>query len=296
MTDSAKASPTAGPTLMLAATQPEASPVATALGMTMKSPQLFTPDWLLIQAGIGAQRMVAALNKSVRQKQVSRVIHFGYAGGLSPTLEPGHMPEFTTIAEPSGRLIAIDQPIPRVLGRDETPPPGPRLLSVPYLIHRPQDKHRLFKFHHAIAVDMESFAIAQACAQLQLPYACVRAISDPADLLLPPGAESWLDHEGYIRHARVIGFLLTHPKWISRVMNLGNNSKVASAMLTRKVVELLHKKLPVPTPTHPGVSIVAMSSAAAVATTMAPESHDHDEHDGYDEHEDTEDFVPAELD
>src|SRR5690606_17561202 len=136
-----------------------------------------TPEWLLVQAGIGAQRTVAALNKSVRQKQVSRVIHFGYAGGLAPSLEPGHIPKFVTIAEPSGRLIAIDQPIPRVLARDETPPPGPRLVSVPYLIHRVEDKQRLFKIHNAVAVDMESFAVAQACAQLQLPYTCVRAVS-----------------------------------------------------------------------------------------------------------------------
>lgn len=263
-----------GPTLILAATGPEILPVALALGVTMKAAHFHTQDWLLVQAGIGAQRTVAALNKSVRQKQASRVIHFGYAGGLSPSLEPGHMPVFTSIAEPSGRLIAIDQPIPRVLIRDEPAPPGLRLLSVPYLIHRAEDKRRLLKFHNAVAVDMESFAVAQACAQLQLPYQCVRAISDPADMALPSGAESWLDHEGNVRLSRVIGFLLTHPRWINTVLHLGRNSKVASAVLTRKVVELLHQ--PVPQMTTP-----------VQAPVQQPRVDVHEEHD---------EFVRAELD
>src|SRR5690606_2877462 len=117
-------------------------------------------------------------------------------------------------------------------------------VSVPYLIHRVEDKQRLFKIHNAVAVDMESFAVAQACAQLQLPYTCVRAVSDPADMALPSGSENWLDHEGYVRHKRVVGFLITHPRWIKTVMALGNNSKVASTVLTRQVIELLHQPAP----------------------------------------------------
>lgn len=276
--------PAVGPTLMLAATRPEASPIALALGVPMKAEHIYTPEWLLVQAGIGAQRTVAALNKSVRQKRVSRVIHFGYAGGLSTSLEPGHMPKFTTIAEPSGRLIAIDQPIPRVLLRDEPAPPGPRLISVPYLIHRTQDKQRLLKAHNAVAVDMESFATAQACAHLQLPYSCVRAISDPADMALPSGSEHWLDNQGFVRHARVIRFLLMHPKWISKVMALGNNSKVASAMLTREVIEQLHRPMP---------NIAAHETAShQPSRTLSvhpnePAKAHADEHD---------DFIAAELD
>src|SRR5690606_8694109 len=114
------------PTLLLAATRPEAVHVARALGVEMKAAQIVTRDWILVAGGIGGHRTVAALHRAVRQKQVGRVIQFGFAGALAPHLQPGHIENYITLAEPSGRMISLEDPIPRVLTKDETPPAGPR--------------------------------------------------------------------------------------------------------------------------------------------------------------------------
>src|SRR5690606_4655209 len=86
------------------------------------------------------------------------------------------------------------------------------------------------------------FTVAQACAQLNLPYVCLRAISDPADMALPAGSDNWLDHEGRIRHGRVIRFALTHPRWLGQLTRLARYSRDASATLTNAVLEELHRK------------------------------------------------------
>jgi nucleoside phosphorylase len=226
------------PTLLLAATRPEADYVARALGVEMKAA---TPQWVLAVGGIGGHRTVAALHRAVRQKQVGRVIQFGFAGALSPALQPGHMEHYVTLAEPSGRMITLEDAVPRVLTKEETPPAGPRLLTVPYVIYRAADKQRLFNYHNAIAVDMESFPVAQACAQLNLPYTLIRTISDPADMTLPQGAESWVDHEGVVRMSRVISHLIFHPRSLPTMLELGRNCKIAGEAMTAQVLEALQQ-------------------------------------------------------
>ncbi len=232
------------PTLLLAATRPEAQYVARALGVTLKASQIITHDWLLVTGGLGTHRVVAALHRAVRQKQVGRVIQFGYAGGLDPAMQPGHLESFVSLAEPSGRMISLESVIPRVLAKDEQPPAGPRLLSVPYVIHRPADKQRLLKYHRACMVDMESFAVAQACAQINLPYRLVRSVSDPADMALPYGADTWVDHDGNVRIGRVVRHVLFNPRSIRTILALSRNSRIAGEAMARQVMELLHQPWP----------------------------------------------------
>lgn len=229
------------PPLLLAATRPEADYVARALGVEMKASQIVTPHWVLAVGGIGGHPNVAALHRAVRQRQISRVIQFGFAGALAPGLQPGHIERFVTIAEPSGRMISLEDAVPRVLTKEEVPPAGPRLLTVPYLVYRAADKQRLFNYHNAIAVDMESFAVAQACAQLNLPYTLIRAISDPAEMTLPQGAESWVDKEGVVRVSRVIRHLIFHPRSFPTMLELGRNCKAAGPVMTGHVLEALQK-------------------------------------------------------
>jgi len=232
------------PTLLLAATWPEAQYVARALGVTTQASQIVTPDWLLVTGGMGTHRVVAALHRAVRQKQVGRVIQFGFAGGLDPAFAPGHIETFISLAEPSGRMITLENIVPRVLAKEEQPPEGPRLLSVPYVIYRPADKQRLHKYHRACMVDMESFAVAQACAQLNLPYRLVRAVTDPADMGLPYGIDTWLDFDGNIRKGRVIRHLLFNPRSLGVLRQLSHNSQIAGQAMAQQVLDSMQQPWP----------------------------------------------------
>ena len=67
----------------------------------------------------------------------------------------------------------------------------------------------------ALAVDMETAAVAEACHAAGVPMLAVRAISDTAATSLPVPFDDWFDlHQQRPRHWGLIKYLLRHPACI----------------------------------------------------------------------------------
>jgi len=56
-----------------------------------------------------------------------------------------------------------------------------RILSGDQFISQPEKARQLRETHHALCTDMEAAALAHACEVNQVPFLCIRAISDKAD-------------------------------------------------------------------------------------------------------------------
>jgi adenosylhomocysteine nucleosidase len=67
-----------------------------------------------------------------------------------------------------------------------------RLLTVDSIIRKPEERRRLAAAHGAIACDMETFGVAEACAERGTRLVSVRIISDAVDDELPPEIEHLL--------------------------------------------------------------------------------------------------------
>ena len=63
------------------------------------------------------------------------------------------------------------------------------------MLAKVEDKRRLGTLHQAGAVDMEAATVARWCHRAQIPFGCVRAISDEAATELSPRLESLLSGE-----------------------------------------------------------------------------------------------------
>lgn len=55
------------------------------------------------------------------------------------------------------------------------------ILSGDQFISQPEKARGLWETHHALCTDMEASALAHACEVNQVPFLCIRAISDKAD-------------------------------------------------------------------------------------------------------------------
>jgi adenosylhomocysteine nucleosidase len=55
------------------------------------------------------------------------------------------------------------------------------VLSGDQFISQPEKARGLWETHHALCTDMEASALAHACEVNQVPFLCIRAISDKAD-------------------------------------------------------------------------------------------------------------------
>jgi nucleoside phosphorylase len=129
---------------------------------------------LLAANGPGGSNALGALEAACRVATVRAVISTGFAGALAPELHAGDVflaetvLEFGTGVEYSVRLPECAEPAARG-----------RLLTIESVAQDAATKARL-RQTGADAVDMEAAALAQGSQARQLPFYCVRAVSDDA--------------------------------------------------------------------------------------------------------------------
>ncbi|MGI9213077.1 MAG: hypothetical protein ACR2HF_11455 [Methylococcaceae bacterium] len=147
--------------------------------------QLASGHWVIL-SGVGAWNAHHAARKLLKHG-VSGLVSWGSAGSLTDTLHPGHLviPEsilgatgdvYTADAEWRGRLIAALTTLPLA---------GGLLTESLCTIAHPRDKLALNTRTNAVAVDMESAAIAAVARHSEVPFVAIRAIADTASMTLP---------------------------------------------------------------------------------------------------------------
>ena len=180
--------------------------------------------------GVGAERVTACFEKLMREHRPAWVIHLGFAGGLDPQFDAAQVLTAGRVLNESGRSVQLGN------GAGES---GCTLLSVDRLANSVELKRKLFERHHAAAVDMESFAVAEAASHASVELSILRAISDPADLAVPPQVFRMITAEGKVDVGAAARTLLRHPDQLPVMWKLGRTSRQAGRNLANAVRNLL---------------------------------------------------------
>ncbi len=85
----------------------------------------------------------------------------------------------------------------------------------------PDRKRQLFTQTGALAVDLESAAVAEACAAAGKPFAVIRAVADPVHRRLPDLTLDALDEEGRSLPMKVAAGLLRRPFDLPGLIRVG---------------------------------------------------------------------------
>jgi hypothetical protein len=104
-------------------------------------------------------------------------------------------------------------------------------------------KAELSKAHQAIAVDMESARVARACARKEIPFGCVRAVSDRSNRPLSPRLGS-LFQNGRVSPLQVLIGCVRSPQLIPELWRLARDTRYAGGQLGKALGELLTLTLP----------------------------------------------------
>ena len=105
-----------------------------------------------------------------------------------------------------------------------------RFVCKSRVLWRGEEKRALAAETDAIAVDMESAALAKVARDAAVPFAIVRAVSDTRDEDLPLDFNLFLRPTGWIAGGIAC---LSHPSSLAGLSRLRTQSRIAAAHLTQ---------------------------------------------------------------
>jgi len=211
-------------------------PTASPRGVQLFRGRVGSLEILLAQAGMGRANAERATRFLVRRYPLQLVIALGFAGGLSPAMLAGELvlclrlhcealPEAICRPDPGYLSLAA-----RCSGAEPRRLRLGNSLTVLRLVSRPVEKRALGETWGAQAVDMESYWVARAAAEAEVPFLAVRAISDPLELRMPP-LDQVMGEDGSLSWPRALGRFLTHPAELVRLPRIGANAQLAARNL-----------------------------------------------------------------
>ncbi|MFB0505490.1 MAG: purine phosphorylase [Thermodesulfobacteriota bacterium] len=195
---------------------------------------LHLPEGILLKiSGIGARRARVA-SETLVKKGATALLSWGSAGGLLATLSPGSLilPEkvlssdrisFSVDTQWHERLCA------RLSGHADLH--TGLLIQSPTVLRSPEEKIAMFNRYGAIAVDMESAAVAQVALLEGVPFMAIRAVSDPAYVSIPPSAMITIDERGIFRPVRLLRSIFRHPRELLPLVRLARTFRAAQTTL-----------------------------------------------------------------
>jgi len=182
-----------------------------------------------VETGGGHAEGAAAAAARLAAQGVSSLVSFGLAGGLDPALAPGAILVPRAVLLDSDRWDADLALMDRLGG----PTPG-TLYGGGRIIATARDKAALHARTGAVAVDLESAAVADVARRHGLPFAALRAVCDPAARGLPRAALVALDAAGQIGAWRVGAAVLARPWEIPALVRLaGDAARARHTLVTR---------------------------------------------------------------
>jgi adenosylhomocysteine nucleosidase len=188
-----------------------------------------------ICSGANVERLRAEFVR-LGETPFSAVISFGLAGALDYSLRPGDVLVADTVVSGETRHATherlSDALMEGAAAKGCKTFPG-AIVGVDKPAMDREAKAILRQSSKASAVDMESHLAAEFAKTRKIPFAVLRAISDPASRALPPLAARALTPEGDIDNALVARELLRAPGQVGGLILAGLDSRAAFGSLSR---------------------------------------------------------------
>jgi len=198
------------------------------------SPQQLSDHVCLSISGIGAEQAAKA-GTALINHGADALLSWGCAGALCGDLQPGDLLLPQTIQPEASAPLHTDSAwhahLCRLLSGGCKPVTG-TLAGSAHIITEPAQKQSLYQSSGAVAVDMESAAIAMVAHKAQLPFMAIRTIADDVETSIPAYISRAMDMHGNINPVRMLGLLLIHPTSWLQLIRLERQFSAAKATLS----------------------------------------------------------------
>jgi adenosylhomocysteine nucleosidase len=178
--------------------------------------------WLTV-SGAGPDAADRAVNRLIERK-VNALISWGCAAAIAEHLVPGHLVLAEHIHGEDDQLHTTDTTWRQRLAANLHPQlktQSGAIRESRRVVGTRTEKASLHQQTGAVAVDMESGAIARRARAHNLPFLAVRAIADPAMMDFPGAVTRSLNPRGDVRILELLSHIARRPGEIPDLIRLG---------------------------------------------------------------------------
>jgi adenosylhomocysteine nucleosidase len=178
---------------------------------------------LVAQAIEVASRAIRAAELSA--SKLEAIVSVGFCGALEPSLQPSQIIVGTEVLDPRDNSRYPCAPIEATCEHRTGV-----IASQNRVITDREEKAKIFA-SGAIAVDMESFAVAERAKRAAVPFFCIKSVSDLADETFRIDFNQMRNREGRIVRGKIVLYVLTHPWMLGELLRLRRRSQDAARAL-----------------------------------------------------------------
>jgi len=182
---------------------------------------------VLAIAGAGAENAYCAARALIQDFQLGGLVSVGFAGGLSEALKAGEVILADEVIEKdTGERFGCQAallPIAAVLTGS--------LLSVSAVVNSAEEKRLLAARWAAVAVDMESGAVARASREAGLAFGAVKSITDRSSQSMAIDFQRCRSEHGGLSSWKIVREAMTSPAGLRDLWRLAGNSRRAAGNL-----------------------------------------------------------------
>jgi len=192
----------------------------------------------IVEAGLGFVRARKATQALIDGHSPGWLLSCGFSGALLPEMKTGNVVMASSIVDQHDHELSLD------LNAASDPANGlyvGRILTSDAMIRTVEEKQQLAGKHAAIAVDMESLAVAQIAHDAKVRFMAVRVISDDMSADLPPEVLSVVGDTGVVRLGAAVGSIMNRPGSFKDMMHLRSNAQAAAKSLATFLDGVVHQ-------------------------------------------------------
>lgn len=211
-------------------------------GFVARDGRLSDKRMIVIESGVGREAADRATEALIVAHRPRLVISAGFAGGLKDDILKGHVVMADSVQSESGKRWSIDFRLDQSAFSGVHVGP---LVTVDRIVGTSSEKRKLHDCTRAIAVDMESIAVAEKCRELSTPFMSVRIVSDGVKDELPRELSRLITKPTRVRQVGfALGAMLRRPSVAKDLVKLQQSALDLSERLAKFLSTLLSQLPP----------------------------------------------------
>lgn len=196
----------------------------TGVGKIAKGSCAFVTENMAVAYAGAGPRNAGSAAELLLAGGATRLMSWGCAAALGETLKAGDLVLADALIDVNNHSIDFDREwrdyVANQLSRHVVVHAG-ALAESEKIMSASEDKKKLRSKTNAVALDMESIAVAKVARQNRLPFLAIRAIADPVGMSLPAAIEYALNDRGDVVLGKLLLHLALHPGQLLGLIKLG---------------------------------------------------------------------------